>query len=351
MVRVPRLRGPGRWFTSGGAGIGSIVPFESKVLRGNPLGDPYLRDVGVYLPPGRPRAGLPLLVLLAGFSGSGWAEALPEKFLGESLFRLFDRLVRTGASKPAVIVAPDGLTRLGGSQYVNSTATGRYADYVVKEIIPWARATYGTSRVGILGQSSGGFGALHLAMENPGVFEAVGSSAGDLGFEYCFTADIARAARTVREFGGSERFLRALGAEPSLLADPTGPIGATLLILAMGACFSPRAGHPGEFEVPFEEATGALRPEVWARWMRFDPAERIRHPGPQRALRRLRRLVIVASHRDEWMLDVGARIFVARARAARVQARYREFEGRHFDKNVRFAHLFTEMAGALSART
>ena len=57
-----------------------------------------------------------------------------------------------------------------------------------------------------------------------------------------------------------------------------------------------------------------------------------------------------ASHRDEWMLDVGARLFYARARAARVPATYREFEGRHFDKNPRFAYLFAEMAGALTAR-
>ncbi len=349
MVRVTGRLGPGRWFGEGGRGAGEIVPFHSRLLERNPWGDPATRDLGVYLPPGRVVEGRPLLLLLPGFTGSGWAEALPERFLGESLFRLFDRLVRTGTCPPAVIVAPDGLTRLGGSQYVNSSATGRYADHIVREIVPWARATYGTGPVGVLGQSSGGFGALHLAMEFPGTFQAAGSSAGDMCFEYTFPADLARAARTLPRSGGAEKFLRRLAADPSRLGDPSDAVSATLLVLAMSSCYSPRPGAPGDFDLPFDERTGELLPKVWARWLRFDPIRRLRTLSARRALRRLRRLTLTAASRDEWFLDVGARLFVDRARRARVPVEYREFEGGHFDKGPRFGYLFERLTRALSA--
>ena len=37
-----------------------------------------------------------------------------------------------------MVVMPDCFTRLGGCQYVNSTAIGRYEDHLVDEIIPLA---------------------------------------------------------------------------------------------------------------------------------------------------------------------------------------------------------------------
>ncbi len=345
-MRAPPFRGPGRRFLVDGRGIGSIVPFESRALRGNALADPTTRYLGVYTPPGL-TDGRPLLVLLPGFAGSGWAEAMPENFLGQSLFRLFDRLVRTRRAPPAVIVAPDALTRLGGSQYVNSPATGRYDDFVVREVIPWARRTYGTSGTGILGQSSGGFGALHLAIEHPGEFDAVGSSAGDLVFEYLFLPEFPRVARTLRRFGGVAGFLRHLDEDPTRLGPPTGPNGSALLVLAMSACYSPSRGGGGGFDLPFDAATGELDRPVWKRWLGFDPAERIRSAAVQRALRRPRKLLLTASSSDEWALDVAARIFAERARRHRVPVEYREFEGAHFDKIPRFTWLFSEMSRAL----
>jgi len=37
---------------------------------------------------------------------------------------------------PAILVFPDCFTCLGGNQYVNSSAIGRYADYLTQEIVP-----------------------------------------------------------------------------------------------------------------------------------------------------------------------------------------------------------------------
>ncbi|HXQ48694.1 MAG TPA: alpha/beta hydrolase-fold protein, partial [Thermoplasmata archaeon] len=146
------------------AGSVEVHRLESHVLAGNPWGDPTLRDLPVYLPPSGKSEGLPLLVLLSGYTGSGWIHFDRPRFLRSSIVRRFDHLVRTGAAPEAVMIAPDCVTLLGGSQYLNSSATGRYEDYVVQELLPWVRQRYGTGPSAVLGTSSGGYGALVLAL-------------------------------------------------------------------------------------------------------------------------------------------------------------------------------------------
>ena len=41
---------------------------------------------------------------------------------------------------PAILVFPDCFTALGGNQYINSSAIGRYADYLTREIVPFVYA-------------------------------------------------------------------------------------------------------------------------------------------------------------------------------------------------------------------
>src|SRR5262245_55669509 len=141
-----------------------IETIVSEVLSGNPLGDNRARRVPIYLPPEyeRSEVGYPVVYFLAGFSNGGvyllgesaWAETLPQRV---------DRLVNNGAIRPMIVVMPDCVTRFGGSQYINSSATGRYADHLVDELVPFVDARYRTladrdHRV-VMGKSSGGYGA------------------------------------------------------------------------------------------------------------------------------------------------------------------------------------------------
>src|SRR5919204_1628723 len=69
--------------------MGSVsrVTIESQALKSNMLGDPTVRVLDVYVPAGHNGQGLPLLVDLVGFTGSGlshtnWVgfrENLPER--------------------------------------------------------------------------------------------------------------------------------------------------------------------------------------------------------------------------------------------------------------------------------
>ncbi len=346
-LRVPVARRGERAFPPRLGPRAEVIAHTSSVLADNPLGDPATRAVTVLRPPSGRTEGAPLLLLLPGFLGSGPTELGQHAPFAENLFELFDRLQRTGASAEATLLAPDCTTALGGNQYVNSPAVGRYDDYLVRELLPWARERFRSGAVGVLGQSSGGFGALHLAFEHPGTFGAVGSSAGDMGFEYAYLPDLARACRAYRRHGGPGGFLEALFQDPGLLKGPFDPSGSALLIAAMGASYSPVAAEPGAFELPCDWETGELRPDVWARWKRFDPVDRVATSAGAGALRQAKLVAVTGSSEDEWALDVGARWFAAVARRQGLPVVHGEFAGGHFVRNPRFSDLFPRMVAAL----
>ena len=96
---------------------------DSVRLRGNPLGDPHLREVVILHPPGvDPSAPCPAALALAGFTG-GIFSFLNRRWREESLPERLDRLVHAGMP-PLRIVIPDPLTRLGGGQVLGSVGTG-----------------------------------------------------------------------------------------------------------------------------------------------------------------------------------------------------------------------------------
>ena len=76
-----------------------------------------------------PGRRFPVLYDLVGFTGSGLAH-LNWKPFSENLAERAARLVREGRMGPVILVFPDCFTALGGNQYVNSSAIGRYADYL-----------------------------------------------------------------------------------------------------------------------------------------------------------------------------------------------------------------------------
>ena len=126
----------------GTAGTLVVLEHTSKILQGNPLGDPHLRRLGVWLPPqydqgitkhgrGGPGRRFPVLWDLVGFTGSGLGHANWKPF-GDNVPERAARLIREQKMGPAILVFPDCFTALGGNQYVNSSAIGDYADYLTR---------------------------------------------------------------------------------------------------------------------------------------------------------------------------------------------------------------------------
>jgi enterochelin esterase family protein len=271
------------------------------------------------------------------------------RFLRSSIVRRFDHLVRTGAAPEAVLVAPDCLTTLGGSQYLNSTATGPYEDYVVQEVVPWVQRRYRTGPTAALGTSSGGYGALVLALRHPDLFRAAGSNAGDAYFEYSYTADFPTAFRAIRKAGGPEALLRRVLSEPTSGFGPSNSDIRAFEVMGYAACYSPVADRPGEFELPFDLTTGALRDDVWSRWLAWDPVHMVQTPVYTEALRRLAYLYVDGGVRDEYGLDIGARVFAAEARSRGGRVDHEEFDGVHGDAVPRYDVMIPRLLRALAA--
>jgi S-formylglutathione hydrolase FrmB len=180
---------------------GAVVTLEhvSRVLADNPLGDPHVRKVSVWLPPqydqGRRDAGgrrFPVLFDLVGFTGSG-SSHLNWKPFEENVAEQAARLVHERKMGPALIVFPDCFTRLGGNQYINSSAIGRYADYLTRELVPFIDREFRTlasrEHRGCFGKSSGGYGAIVHGMRHADCWGAVADHSGDCYFDFCYGAD------------------------------------------------------------------------------------------------------------------------------------------------------------------
>ena len=123
----------------GPAGTLVVLEHTSKILKGNRLGDPCKRKVGVWLPPQyahrntrNARRRFPVLYDLVGFTGSGLSHTGWKPF-GDNVAERAARLIHEQKMGPAIIVFPDCFTALGGNQYVDSSAIGNYADYLTRE--------------------------------------------------------------------------------------------------------------------------------------------------------------------------------------------------------------------------
>ena len=90
-----------------------VVSFDSDALKGNVHGDPTVRGLPVYLPPGYeddPDRKYPVAFDLTGYTGSGWAH-LNWQAWRESVPQRADRLISEGAMGPMIIAFPDLLPR------------------------------------------------------------------------------------------------------------------------------------------------------------------------------------------------------------------------------------------------
>jgi hypothetical protein len=333
------------------AGTLEALVVESDILAGNPLGDPARRPLYVYTPPGvRSERELPSVYLIQGFTGQldMW---LARSAFEPTIFERLDRMFATTDTPAAVIVCVDAWTRLGGSQFLNSPALGRYMDYLCDEVVPFIDGRYATAasreRRGIAGKSSGGYGAMVTPMLRPDVFGALASHAGDALFECSMLPRFPHVARALRDhFEASyEVFHRRLAEAPAF---DFHRFGEPLEMYAYAAAYSPDPADPaGPPLLPFDLRTGRLVDEVWERWLDHDP---VRMVGPHaEALRTMRRIYLDAGRSDEAFLDLGAEAVSAELHAHGIAHSIELFDGRHGGISYRYPGAIRELITALAA--
>ncbi|MEO6711620.1 MAG: alpha/beta hydrolase-fold protein, partial [Planctomycetota bacterium] len=278
---------------------------ESSLLAGNPAGDPASRELPIYIPHTASKAGerLPVVFLLVGFTGTG-REFLEDHPWRRGVVLEYDDALREGRVPPAILAMPDAFTKYGGSQYVDSSYLGPYASHIAQELTAFVdqRAPTLDRRRGVLGKSSGGVGALHLAMRHPGVFRAAASISGDAGFEGCHAPAFWECARALLAFDGDpQRFLADFLQKPDLTGDRFGAMNT----IAMAACYSPNPSSPIGCDLPIDPRSGERIESVWRRWLEFDPLEACERYAAN--LRQLAFLHLECGRRDEYNIQFGTR--------------------------------------------
>lgn len=309
---------------------------DAPSLAGNPLGDPSRRTVLAWLPPGHESGPLPAVYFLHGFTGTarGFTQAGPFQ---QSVPERLEALVASGALPPFAAVFPDGFTALGGTQWINAPAVGRYQDYVANDVVARVEAELGLvphrEARAIVGKSSGGYGALAMGRDRPDVFAHVACHSGDAGFEYCYLPEFPKAAAALLASPDPAAWLAEMKAR-ARASKMTGGDHLVLNLLAMAAHYGPDPAAPLGLALPFDRDTARLRDDVWARWLAQDPVRFV--PRSLEAFRELATLYVECGTRDEYHLRWGARMVVEALRQGGVAVDHEEFEDGHSGTSYRY---------------
>ena len=224
------------------------------------LGAGVTRVANIYLPPGYDAAraeGYPTVYQLHGVGGD--EDSWPT---GYDLAQLLDRMIDIGVLEPTIVVMPSASNAFGGGFYTNSfdhDATrnptfngalgfGAYEALITSILMPTIQALYNVdaTKIGIMGHSMGGYGAMKIALLHPELFVSVASHSGPLAFNELINAP-------------DSRILKRIAAE-KIAADSTSPVinfaaaaanravnPVTLTIFALASSFSPHYGHITSF--------------------------------------------------------------------------------------------------------
>jgi enterochelin esterase family protein len=275
-----------------------ILDVPGDTLRDNPLGDPPARRVAIFVPnDSKPDAPLPLVIYLPGWGGS--SEDAIAQGAGAWFGAVVDRMA--GVNQPLRIAVVDGRSRYGGSQFLNSTATGRYADFVVDEVLPAVAAKHPTPKSGLAtllaGHSSGGYGALWLTMHHHDKFGAVVALSPDSDFEVTHKPLVQQpSVRAVTREDLDAATDRKRFHQP---AD-----GLARLVMGLCANYAPIANQPGRFEWLYDDH-GQWRPDAWQHWIDLDPLTLVRKSAT--AFAPTQRVYLDGAEHDEFGANIGAR--------------------------------------------
>jgi pimeloyl-ACP methyl ester carboxylesterase len=303
----------------------------------------------VYLPEGYQEGGpgYPVVVLLHAFMGSGpgWFNIAP---FAPSILDRLDALFAGGAP-PFLTVFPDGLTGLGGSQWIDSPGNGAYGQMLVQDVLGHVDRTYPTLRApasrAVAGRSSGGYAGWQLVRRFPGVFGHLASHSADSYFEYCYLPEFPKVAAALERAGGVDAWWA--GFEKRVRETRMGGDDhAVVNLLAMCAAYSPDPAQPLGVALPFDLQTARIDERVWATWLAEDPVRFVeRDPEPFRALQSL---FIDCGTRDEYGLRWGARMLARLVQGGKATVFHEEYEDGHRGTAYRFDRSLAFLAPRLA---
>jgi pimeloyl-ACP methyl ester carboxylesterase len=294
----------------------------SDHLAGNLLGDPRERDVFVYLPPDYDQSdrSYPVAYLLHAY-GETAAEVVTPATNGQRwrppIEDVLDPVFRRMGVAPMIVVIPDGTSRYGCGQWVDSSVCGHFEQYLVNDIVGYVDGNFRTlpsavSR-GLFGFSSGGFGSWNVASQHPDVFGAMAVLSADSFLDM------------------THKFLLYRYLDSIWPKAPDGPVIGNLwsqIVYDYAACYSPNPDCPPYFvDLPVAFPSGELLQDVWGRWLSFDPV--VNYRGRVDNLKKLSGILLDVGADDDYQLYWGHRLLSHHLQHADVPHEATENPGDH----------------------
>lgn len=302
---------------------------ESEALKSNPLKDPFVRFNPVVVPRvGAPKGGWPVVFFLSGFAGNG-SKAFSDKGFDLNTVQELDRAVIRGEAPRAIYVFVDAWTFWGGSQFLNSAGMGNYQNYILNELIPLLKTNFpcqsDSEFWAVMGGSSGGYGALHLASLAPEVFSRCAAIAPDCFFEASLLPEVFLAIPLIEKMGGVSEVKVAL--EKGLFLKRRNAFSA-LNAIAMSLCYSPAKNKDG-LEFPVSRLTGVRDEGVWNKWKQKDPIYFLSQRKDK--IKNLTGIFLEVGKHDQYHLQYGSRQIKEILKPISNSFHYSEFDGSHND--------------------
>jgi hypothetical protein len=312
--------------------LGQIDRFvlDSKLLE-NRLGDPTSREILVHIPPKgmdliENGEKLPAIIYLAPFTSSGPARAGWKAF-SESILQRHERLVESGKMLPCILVLPDTFTSLGGNQFVDSPVLGNWSTWLSSDLKDSIIQRYSCNgKFGLVGKSSGGYGAIYNALVKPEQWGGVVSHSGDVGFETMFMSTFSETLTHLSRYGSPAKYVDYVLNAPRMSSDDF----HTLMICAMAASYDPGEVsdlNPLGIHLPVDLDLCEIDNVRWAKWLEFDTLTLIESKSNN--LKSLNLLFIDCGNQDQYGIQYGSRKLTSRLTQLGIEHVWQEFDGTH----------------------
>ena len=285
------------------------------------------RYVSIYLPPSydaSPTKRYPVVYLLHGITDSDetWTHEWSKK--GDpwgTIPGVMSRGVAENRFGEMIVVMPDQNTKWGGSFYTNSSVTGKWEDFTVRELVSYVDGKYRTiaqaAGRGVAGHSMGGYGAIKLGMKHPDVFSVVyGMNPAVLGWSRDLSLENPAFANVLKVKTLDEALKAGL---------------YTLGVIVVGQAFSPNPDRPPFFfDPPFAIVDGKLQPAEpgFSKWQESFPLNMV--VKYRSNLLKLRGLRFDSGYEDEFThIPPTARALSSELNARGVDHVFEEYNGDH----------------------
>lgn len=321
----------------------------------NKVGDPSTRRAVVYLPPGYDASDkrYPAVYLL---SGTGNNE---DSFTGTGIHALADQLINEGTINEMILVSVDGSTTYSSGFYTNSELHGYHEDYLVRHLVQHIDSTYRTlptrNSRGIMGHSTGGYGALLYGMKYSHVFGAAYSASGGglcwslPGCVIDLSGDRVEWSLELQSlFGGTASIANSLASVGQISGISNAVQNEHY---SMAAAFSPNLDNPPLYvDLPFDLPSREIRPDIRDKWYKHDLFHLL--PDHMEELSSLKGIAMDIGNRDEIGLYAENEAFHQLLLEADIPHRYQVFSGGHGGSwHLRWPWMltfFTEVLDTLS---